>query len=551
MSTLSPTLRNSLHLKLGVLSAALLILVILAAAFAQPTFRNLQQNAQPYLLDLARTSPDSNISVIVQKNVKDDTTLEKEVSRLGGAVTKDLHIINAFAAELPAGQVVNLSTNPAVKWVSYDAPVQESLVSNLVCTDCASTTTLSNAYDYSTNATKVWNNSTNSASWLQGQGVGVAVVDSGVNNNSDLNGKGVLAKSRLVAQVKINSRATNATDGFGHGTLVSGVIAGNGNLSAGNYIGIAPQANIIGVKVADDLGLATESDVVSGLQWVNDNRAKYNIKVVNLSMNTSQAQSYLVDPLDAACEILWFNKVTVVVSAGNNGANGAPAVFAPANDPFVITVGATITQDTSTATDDTIAPFSARGMDETGGVKPDIVAPGTHIVSTKPGTSISVKLALDHPDHLLSANVNYMRVAGTSFAAPQVAAAAALLLQSEPNLTPDQVKYRLKATALTNKSRGSWDTRSSLKFYNPATMGAGYLDIYAAVTQKNITGSANQGIRVSKLLWTGNTAINWSSVNWSSVNWSSVNWSSVNWSSVNWSSVNWSSVNWSGDDWNN
>jgi serine protease AprX len=154
---------------------------------------------------------------------------------------------------------------------------------------------------------------------------------------------------------------------------------------------------------------------------------------------------------------------------------------------------------------------------------------------------------LDHPEFVL--DLNYMRVAGTSFAAPQVAAAAALLLQSEPDLTPDQVKYRLKATALAGEPQGKWDTRKAWSAYDPTTMGAGYLDIYAAVTQKNLTGSANNGIPISKLLWTGDSPVNWSSVNWSSVNWSSVNWSSVNWSSVNWSSVNWSSVNWSGDYW--
>jgi serine protease AprX len=249
MSNLSPPNRNSLHLKLGVLSASLLLLIILAAAFAQTAFR---QNAQPYLLDLARTSPDSNISVIVQKNTKDDTSIEKEVTRLGGVVTKDLHIINAFAAELPAGQAVNLSANPAVKWVSYDAPVQKSLLGGLICTDCVNTTLLANDYDYSINANRVWNNAPNSSAWLQGQGVGVAVVDSGVTNNADLNTKGLLSKSRLVTQVKVNPHASNANDNFGHGTLVSGIIAGNGNLSLGGYIGIAPQANIIGVKVADD-----------------------------------------------------------------------------------------------------------------------------------------------------------------------------------------------------------------------------------------------------------------------------------------------------------
>jgi serine protease AprX len=509
------------------------LLVFLTAAFGQPL---LTQNAQPLLLDLARQNPDNIVSVIVQKNLKGDTAVEREITKLGGIITKDLHIINAFAAELPAKQAALLSTNPGVRWVSYDAPVEKSsLLGGLLCGDCTSPLLLQNVYDYSVNANKVWNNSSDTAAWLQGQGVGIAVVDSGVTANADLNGKSLLSKSRLVAQVKVNNKAATASDRFGHGTLVSGIIAGNGNLSLGSYIGIAPQANIIGVKVSDDNGAANESDVVSGLQWVNDNKDKYNIRVVNLSMNSTQAQSYQVDPLDAACEILWFNKVTVVVSAGNNGNDGSPAVFAPANDPFVITVGAANTANTRSPNDDTLAPFSAYGKDETGSVKPDIVAPGFNLVSTKPG--LYVKLALDHPEFVL--DLNYMRVAGTSFAAPQVAAAAALLLQSEPNLTPDQVKYRLKATALTGKSQGKWDTRKVWSAYDPDTMGAGYLDIYAAVTQKNITGSANQGIPVSKLLWSGNSPVNWSSVNWSSVNWSSVNWSSVNWSSVNWSGDYW------------
>jgi serine protease AprX len=527
----------------GILSITITLLVFLTAAFGQPL---LPQNAQPLLLDLARRNPDNMVSVIVQKNFKGDMAVEREITKLGGIITKDLHIINALAAELPAKQAALLSTNPGVRWVSYDAPVEKSgLLGGLLCGDCANPLLLQNDYDYSVNANKVWNNSSNTAAWLQGQGVGIAVVDSGVTANADLNVKSSLSKSRLVAQVKVNNKAAGVTDNFGHGTLVSGIIAGNGSLSLGSFIGIAPQANIIGVKVSDDNGAATESDVVSGLQWVNDNKDKYNIRVVNLSMNSTQAQSYQVDPLDAACEILWFNKVTVVVSAGNNGNDGSPAVFAPANDPFVITVGAADTAKTRSPNDDTLAPFSAYGKDETGSVKPDIVAPGLNLVSTKPG--LYVKLALDHPEFVL--DLNYMKVAGTSFAAPQVAAAAALLLQSEPYLTPDQVKYRLKATALAGEPQGKWDTRRAWPAYDPTTMGAGYLDIYAAVTQKNLTGSANNGIPISKLLWTGDSPVNWASVNWSSVNWSSVNWSSVNWSSVNWSSVNWSSVNWSGDYW--
>jgi len=129
-------------------------------------------------------------------------------------------------------------------------------------------------------------------------------------------------------------------------------------------------------------------------------------------------------------------------------------------------------------------------------------------------------------------------MSGTSMAAPMVSGAAALLLQDEPNLTPDQVKYRLMATA--NKT---WPG------YNAKKAGAGYLDVYAAV-KGTTTASANTGTRASRMLWTGGQPINWDSVNWNSVNWNSVNWNSVNWNSVNWNSVNWNSVNWNSVNWN-
>ncbi len=271
--------------------------------------------------------------------------------------------------------------------------------------------------------------------------------------------------------------------------------------------------------------MAMESDVVNGLQWILENRATYNIRVVNLSLNTSIAQSYNTSPMDAACEILWFNGIVVVVSAGNNGSAN---LFPPANDPFVITVGATEDKGTASIADDSIATFSAYGFTENLINKPELVAPGKNIVSLSSGRA-SI-LGKSYPDNKVG--TSYFRMSGTSMSAPMVSGAVALLLQDEPNLTPDQVKYRLMATA--NKSWAG---------YNVTKAGAGYLDIYAAV-HGTTTQSANTGLPASQLLTTGSNPITWGSVSWNSVSWNSVSWNSVSWNSVSWNSVSWNSDYW-------
>jgi serine protease AprX len=279
-----------------------------------------------------------------------------------------------------------------------------------------------------------------------------------------------------------------------------------------------------------------ESSVVDALQWVYNNKATYNIKVVNLSVNSTVAQSYHTSPLDAAVEILWFNGIVVVVSAGNNGtANGSSTLYPPANDPFVITVGATEDKGTASLTDDNLAAFSAYGTTENGFAKPDLVAPGRNVVAPL-GGFLNIAFGL-HP--LNRVNDNYFRMSGTSMSAPVVSGAVALLLQDEPNLTPDQVKYRLMNTA--NKS---WTN------YNSSKAGTGTLDIYAAVYGTS-TQSANTGITVSNMLTTGSNPVTWGSVGWNSVGWNSVGWNSVGWNSVGWNSVGWNSVGWNASLWDN
>jgi serine protease AprX len=253
---------------------------------------------------------------------------------------------------------------------------------------------------------------------------------------------------------------------------------------------------------------------------VLENKATYNIRVVNLSLNSAVAESFNTSPLDAAVEILWFNGVVVVVSAGNKGSS---AIYPPANDPFVITVGAVNDKGTATLTDDAVASFSAFGNAENGVVKPDLVAPGTNIIARLVNSNMG--LAAAHPANKFGSQ--YFKMSGTSMAAPMVSGAAALLLQDEPGLTPDQVKYRLMATA--NKSWGG---------YNAKKAGAGYLDVYAAI-KGTTSGSANTGQLPSQLLTTGSQPITWGSVGWESVGWESVGWESVGWESVGWESDYW------------
>jgi serine protease AprX len=474
--------------------------------------------AQPELIALAQEQPQATIGVIVQKNLN-GSELERRVTELGGIVTLDLHIINAFAAQLTGQAALTLARMDGVRWVSLDAPT----IKPSVCSTCVDTSHLKNVYDSAIGADQVWNEG---PKYLQGQGVGVAVVDSGVNPADDY--YTVSGQSRLVTSVKFNNGYNQSIfDGYGHGQHVAGIIGGNGRHLSGAYIGVAPMVSLINVKVSDDNGAANASNVVSGLQWVNDNRALYNIKVVNLSLNSSVAESYHTNPLDAAVEILWFNRITVVVSAGNVGKN---ALFPPANDPFVITVGATDDRGTLSTGDDVFASYSGYGKTTDGFDKPDLVAPGTNIVSLRVPTGST--LDTQHPDHIVDSY--YFRMSGTSMSAPVVSGAVALLLQSEPNLTPDQVKYRLMATARP------FDTR--------ARAGAGYVNVYAAV-HSTTTQSANTGVAFSRLLTSGSNPVNWGSVNWGSVNWGSVNWGSVNWGSVNWGSVNWGSVNWGSVNW--
>jgi serine protease AprX len=364
----------------------------------------------------------------------------------------------------------------------------------------------------------LWSSGTN------GSGVAIAVLDSGVQSHQDLTNP-----SRVIVNARFNQGASSSADQYGHGTWVAGIAAGSGAASHGAYVGIAPAASIVNLKVSDDTGLAHASDVLQALSWVIDNHAAYNIRVVNLSFVSSLAEGYATDLLDAAVEMVWHSGVAVVVSAGNLGPNTAQ--FAPANDPYVITVGASDDKGTPWPQDDYLAWFSSFGVTQDHFAKPDLVAPGRHIVG--PLSKSGAVLAQEFPTRVIF-NQQYIQLSGTSAAAPVVSGGIALLAQARPSLTPDQLKWLLVHTA---RPLGSG-------------AGAGELNLAAAAQYRNGVPRANLGLVPNQLVGlaylnqTGQSNVSWDSVSWDSVSWDSVSWDSVSWDSVSWDSVSWDSVSW-------
>jgi len=405
------------------------------------------------------------------------------------------------------------------------------------------------------------------ASGTTGRGVTVAVLDSGVAADPDL----TQPSNRILASVNFaDTRATS--DPGGHGTHVAGIVAGNGTRSGGQFVGIAPQANIVDVRVLGRTGSGRISSVVAGIQWVIGHRAAYNIRVINMSFGAPVTVSYRTDPLSAAVEIAWREGLVVVAAAGNGGPT-RNSVLSPGIDPYAVTVGATDDQGTTSPRDDALAVFSSWGNADSN-AKPDLVAPGRHIVSLRvPGSALDSML----PTSVVAARngATYFRLSGTSMATPVVSGAVALLLQRQPSLTPDQVKALLVGTA----QQFGQDSTATLP--DPTARGAGLLDALAAVSSSGFSATtsggalptaplsepaiANRGhrpadgfartllpvLRQLPLRWKDLTldGIAWQTLTWDSVAWDSVAWDNFDWDSIAWDSIAWDSVAWDSIAW--
>lgn len=421
-----------------------------------------------------------------------------------GSVTGSLPIIRGLAVRLPVGGPAALRRDPRIAAVSLNARVRAQRSG-------VSAARLATAYPYSAGAAPAWPLAT-------GRGVGVAVIDTGIDGTrrdfADATGA-----SRVVASVVTNPDAKTAADTYGHGTHVAGIIAGDGNRRAsgdplaGKYVGVAPEANLVSIKAADDQGRGTVLDAIYGLQFVVEHHDDYNIRVVNLSLSSTVKQSYRTDPLDAAVEAAHFHGILVVAAAGNRGGAADAVQYAPGNDPFALTVGADDDQGTRTRRDDVTASWSSAGMTQDGFAKPELAAPGAHIVSTlAPGSAFASLCSSCITDG------EYFRVGGTSMAAPVVSGAAALVYERHPTWTPDQVKDTLVATARAIPG------------------GAPEVNAFAAITQSAPSAASGAVVEPNGLVDPADGTIDYARSSWGRSSWSGAPESLVaDWARSSWS----------------
>jgi len=432
------------------------------------------------LEEKVRASGADDLLPVIIQTVADPTS--GHFARLhgrGGAVKSSHLSIRGYSARVPASQLAALSEDPEVDHISLDTPVKAHM-------DVAYRSVRGDVARVASGG-------------LDGRGIGIAMVDTGAAAHPDLlRPRGTLQ----VMEVEVVGHENGLADYFGHGTHVAGILNGNGSASSDpaafrTFQGMAPGARLISIRALSPDGTGLTSDIISGIDWAIRFRAAFNIRVLNLSLGHPVYESYKTDPLCRAVRNAYDNGILVVVAAGNDGAvgSGFGTITSPANEPTALTVGAMDDEDTVATADDVLGWYSSKGpslIDYV--VKPDMVAPGTSIVSlraagsyidrTYPGLALSVGDYMNGAPGAASRAGDYLAMSGTSMSAPMVAGAAALMLQKDPTMTPATVKARLMKSAAKD-NRLVFET------------GAGYLDVEAAL---QATGTAKTGASPKAML---------------------------------------------------
>jgi serine protease AprX len=418
-----------------------------------------------------------------------------------------------------------------------------------------------------------------------GRGIDIAVIDTGVSPVPGLTSAGKVVNG---PDLSFESQADNLLylDTFGHGTHMAGIAAGrDGDASAPTayvgantrFLGVAPDARIVSLKVGDAHGSVDVTQVIAAIDWVAQHAhdAGLNIRVLNLSYGTDSTQSYLVDPLAHAVENAWKKGIVVVAAAGNAGYaadRGSAGLTDPGSDPFVLSVAAANPNGTIATKNDTVATFSSSGCHGTCTKPPDLVAPGTSIVSLRdPGSLI---------DNTYGATATvadrFFRGSGTSQATAVVSGAVALILQQRPTITPDALKRLLTSTSAnlpnvpqTAQGSGEIDLAAALKRdtptyvqAKPASAGNGSIDASRGSIHLVMNGVPLQGeidifggpVNTTALALSRTAGTAWIDGNWNGHPWSGATWAGTSWAGASWLKSGWSNdaftrSSWSGVLW--
>ncbi len=471
------------------------------------------------------------------------------VLTVGGTILTQYQLIDAVDATIPAALEPVLAALPGIT-VTPDVTVSVQSTA-----ESTGPHTPSDAFLQQTGAAQL------ASSGDTGQGVTVAVLDTGIDNLPDFAG-------RLIGGVDLTGGNSPFQDGYGHGTFVAGLIAGDGASSGGQYSGEAPGANLVSIKVAGADGTTHLGTLISALQWAVDHHGAYGIKVLNMSLGFQPTESTVLNPLDQAVEAVWNAGITVVASAGNAGPfNGT--ILSPGDDPLVITAGALDDMAGTSVSADEMTNFSSAGPTSPDGwVKPDLVTSGRSVVSlAAPGSTIY--------DNNPSARIgpgNFVG-SGTSFSAAITSGAAALVLADNPGLTPDQVKARL----LGNTSPGPVgnpfvDGHGALNAYAAATSGPMNYHQSAALLPPALLGATVSLVPTGPVdtwnvnLWTGlppglgqsggsGNGSSWNGSSWNGSSWNSATfvgraWNDSGWTGAAWNGSQWAGSAWDGTGWN-
>jgi len=390
---------------------------------------------------------------------------DERVADLGGKVTRSYEHLDMRAITIPATSLEELAVDENVDWLSLDDDISSTSLASREAANVPAAGSMNSGYS--------------------GSSVGIAVLDTGISKHGDLDDSmlqysflnGAYPEPQIINGEIVAFNDSAREDKFGHGTHVAGVLSGSGTDAEDEYKGSATGAKVLALQVLDKDGGGSMSDVMAALDWLLTYGSYFDIRVVNLSLGKGISESNTTDPLVTAVENLWDAGMVVVVAAGNEGFSGSMTVTSPGNSRKVITVGSLTDSATgSDFSDDYVSSFSSRGPTIGDYVlKPDLLAPGNRVVASIPGNSKLAKALTGRVKSCKKSGCgdDYLEMSGTSMATPLVSAAAALMLDKDPSLTPATVKARLMRSARKLDA-------------DPSEAGAGLLDVEAALDDSGI-----------------------------------------------------------------